>query len=236
MGAADETPVLVLGMPRSGTTLIERIVSSHPRVGGGGELTFWDQHGHGWVDAETSRLAEAADRLRGEYLQVLRGVSVDALRVTDKMPFNFLWIGLIRLALPEAAILHCRRSPIDTALSIHTTHFGPGLYLPTGGPELVGYYRAYERIMAHWRRAIPGARFLEVDYEALTAEPEPAIRAMLEACGLDWDEACLHPERNRRRVATASKWQARQPIHRASVERWRRYAPWLGPLAALTPK
>jgi hypothetical protein len=149
------------------------------------------------------------------------------------MPFNFLWAGLIHLAFPRATIIHCRRAAIDTALSIHQTLFHPGLALPTGGSQLVAYFRSYQRLTDHWRRVLPAERFIEVEYEALTLDPEPAIRRLVAACGLPWADACLRPERNPRAVKTPSKWQTRQPIYRHSVDRWRRYEPWLGPLRAL---
>jgi hypothetical protein len=164
---------------------------------------------------------------------VLREIGPKAVRVTDKMPFNFLWAGLIHLAFPRATVIHCRRAAIDTALSIHQTHFHPGLAFPTGGVELVAYFRSYRRLTDHWRRVLPADRFIEVDYEDLTHAPEPAIRRIIARCGLKWDDACLRPEQNPRVVKTPSKWQTRQPIYRDSVERWRRYEPWLGPLRAL---
>jgi hypothetical protein len=149
------------------------------------------------------------------------------------MPFNFLWAGLIHLALPRATIIHCRRAAIDTALSNHQTLFHPGLAFPTGGAKLVAYFRSYQRLTDHWRRVLPPERFIEVRYEDLTREPEPIIRRIVAACDLPWDDACLRPELNPRSVKTPSKWQTRQPIYRHSVERWRRYEPWLGPLHAL---
>jgi tetratricopeptide (TPR) repeat protein len=239
LGSSDVTPVLILGMPRSGTTLVEQIVSAHPEVGGGGELHFWNQRGAEWhrsvadgndrlfVDGEF--LAEAV----ADYLGVLRAIAPTAARVTDKMPFNFLWAGLIHVAFPRAIIIHCRRAAIDTALSIHQTHFRPGLAFPTGGTELVAYFRDYQRLIDHWRSVLPADRFIEIDYEDLTRTPEPVIRRIIAACGLAWHDACLRPESNPRAVNTPSKWQARQPIYRTSIARWRRYEPWLGPLRAL---
>jgi tetratricopeptide (TPR) repeat protein len=234
LGSSDATPVLIMGMPRSGTTLVEQIVSSHPDAGAGGELHFWNQRGTAWrrsgADAmEAPFLARAA----ADYMGVLRGVAPAAARVTDKMPFNFLWAGLIHTAFPRATIIHCRRAAVDTALSIHQTHFHPSLPFPTGGSELVEYFRCYQRLMDHWRSVLPPDRFLEIDYEELTRAPEPVIRRILAGCGLPWHEACLRPESNPRRVNTPSKWQARQPIYRNSVGRWRRYEPWLGPLGEL---
>jgi hypothetical protein len=239
LGGPDATPVLIIGMPRSGTTLVEQIVSMHPEVGAGGELNFWNERGAAWhrtgaAGNETPFLAtEFLAKAAADYLRVLRTMAPKAARVTDKMPFNFLWAGLTHLAFPRAVIIHCCRAAVDTALSIHQTHFNPSLAFPTGGAELVAYFRCYQRVTDHWRRVLPPDRFLEVDYEELTREPEPIIRRIIAACGLGWHDACLRPESNPRAVKTPSKWQTRQPIYRTSVARWRRYEPWLGPLRAL---
>ena len=234
LGIGDATPILIIGMPRSGTTLVEQIVSMHPEVGAGGELNFWNERGAAWRQSgaagnRTPFLAKAA----ADYLRVLRTVAPRAARVTDKMPFNFLWAGLIHVAFPRAIIIHCRRAAVDTALSIHQTHFHPSVAFPTGGAELVAYFRSYQRLVDHWRSVLPADRFIEVDYEDLTTAPEPVIRRIIAACGLAWHDACLRPESNPRAVKTPSKWQTRQPIYRTSVARWRRYEPWLGPLRAL---
>jgi tetratricopeptide (TPR) repeat protein len=244
LGSCDATPVLILGMPRSGTTLVEQIVSMHPEVGAGGELNFWNERGAAWhrsvaaenrtpVVAQEFVTQEFLAKAAADYLGVLRAIAPKAARVTDKMPFNFIWAGLIHLAFPRAIIIHCRRAAVDTALSIHQTHFHPGLAFPTGGAELVAYFRSYQRISDHWRSVLPPDRFLAVDYEDLTRAPEPVIRRIIAACGLTWHDACLRPESNPRAVKTPSKWQTRQPIYRTSVARWRRYEPWLGPLRAL---
>ncbi|HEY6301844.1 MAG TPA: sulfotransferase [Terriglobales bacterium] len=234
LGSLDATPVLIIGMPRSGTTLVEQIVSMHPEVGAGGELHFWNQRGAAWhrsvvAGNEGPFIAKVA----ADYLGALRAIAPTAARVTDKMPFNFLWAGLIHLAFPRAIIIHCRRAAVDTALSIHQTHFHPSLPFPTGGAELVAYFRSYQRLIGHWRSVLPADRFIEVDYEDLTRAPESLIRRIIAASGLAWHDACLRPESNPRAVKTPSKWQTRQPIYRTSVARWRRYEPWLGPLRAL---
>jgi tetratricopeptide (TPR) repeat protein len=231
--ADDETAVLILGMPRSGTTLIERVVSSHPAVAGGGELAFWNEHARAWVDAEPDVLAPAANGLREDYLRVLRAIGPDALRVTDKMPFNFLWIGLVHRLLPRARVVHCRRNPVDTCLSVYTTQFAQSWGFASDRADLASYYRQYLRLMEHWRAVLPPDRFIDVDYEEATAAPEAFARRLLASCGLPWDPACLQPERNPDVVKTASKWQARQPVYRTSVERWRNYEPWLGELRDL---
>jgi tetratricopeptide (TPR) repeat protein len=232
LGSGDATPVLIIGMPRSGTTLVEQIVSMHPEVGAGGELNFWNQRGPAWSGSaadEDAFLAKAA----ADYLGVLRAIAPTAARVTDKMPFNFLWAGLIHVAFPRAIIIHCRRAAVDTALSIHQTHFHPSMPFPTGGSELVAYFHSYQRLINHWRSVLPADRFIDVDYEDLTRAPEPVIRRIIAACGVAWHDACLRPESNPRAVKTPSKWQTRQPIYGTSVARWRRYQPWLGSLRAL---
>jgi len=234
LGTGDAAPILIIGMPRSGTTLVEQIVSSHPEVSAGGELNFWNERGAAWHQAgPAGSKAPFLRQAAAHYLGVLRAIGPKSVRVTDKMPFNFLWAGLIHLAFPRATIIHCRRAAIDTGLSIHQTLFHPGLAFPTGGSKLVAYFRSYQRLTDHWRKVLPADRFLEVEYEDLTREPEPVIRRIIAGCGLPWQDACLRPERNPRAVKTPSKWQTRQPIYRDSVERWRRYEPWLGPLRAL---
>jgi tetratricopeptide (TPR) repeat protein len=264
LGSSDATPVLIIGMPRSGTTLVEQIISMHPEVGAGDELHFWNERGAAWHRSDVAGNGAAGNAAAGsaaagnetpfvgpefpatefvapeflakaaaDYLGVLRAISPTAARVTDKMPFNFLWAGLIHLTFPHAVIIHCRRAAVDTALSIHQTHFHPGLAFPTGGDELVAYFRSYQRLTDHWRSVLPADRFIEVDYEELTRAPEPVIRRIIAACGLAWHDACLRPESNPRAVRTPGKWQTRQKIYRTSVARWRRYEPWLGPLRAL---
>src|SRR5581483_7299751 len=164
-----------------------------------GELNFWNQCGAAWhASGAIGKEKTFLDKAAADYMGVLREISPTAARVTDKMPFNFLWAGLIHLAFPRAIIIHCRRASVDTALSIHQTHFHPGLTFPTGGAELVAYFRGYQRITEHWRKVLPPERFIEIDYEELTRTPEPVIRRMMAACGLSWHDACLHPETNER--------------------------------------
>jgi tetratricopeptide (TPR) repeat protein len=233
-GDPSELPVLVLGMPRSGTTLVEQIVSSHPQVGAGGELRFWNERAPAEIELafDPARLrATAAD-----YVAQLRQIAPTAKRVTDKNPFNFLWIGQIHLALPHARIIHCSRNPVDTCLSIYFTRFATRQDFAYDRGDIAFYYRQYERIMAHWRAVLPDGHLLEVDYEALIADRDTLTRRMIAFCGLEWDDACLAPEQNPRVVRTASMWQARQPVYRSSIERWRRYEPWLGELRGLLPR
>ena len=224
-GRRDATPILILGLPRTGTTLVEQILSAHPAVQAGGELPFWTEH-----EATADPAASAA-----EYLRLLRGLARAAGRVTDKSPFNILQAGLIHTALPDATIILCSRSPIDTALSIHRTYFNQHVDFPTGGDALVAAIRAVERLAAHWHAVLPADRLHALAYEDLVADPEPAIRRLLSACGLPWSDACLRPEENPRMVHTPSRWQVRQPISTGATGAWRRYRSWLGPLSALQP-
>lgn len=233
-GNSDRTPVFIVGMPRSGTSLIEQIISSHPEAAGAGELAFW--RGRLQISLKAGAGALNKEFLSDnavEYLQDLRVTSKTALRVCDKDPFNFLAVGLIHLAFPNAAIVHCRRNPLDTALSIHQTHFSKMTGMPNGGDDLVRYFRSYERLMRHWRQVLPEGRMYEVDYERLTYDPHSQIPKLIQHLGLNWDPACLHPHLNSRLVQTPSGWQVRQSINTGSVGRWKHYEPWLGPLAAL---
>ena len=232
-GVEDATPILIVGMPRSGSTLTEQILSSHPEVGAGGELEFW--HGRDTPREDVWSLtstAEATRRLADDYLATLRRFGPGAKRVTDKALNNFLRLGLIHRILPNATLIHCRRNPIDTALSIFTTNFDYEYAASRG--DLVFFFRQYQRLMAHWREVLPPDRLIDVDYEVLVGDPEPQARRLIAACGLDWNDACLKPQCNTRKITTASLWQARQPIYRTSVERWRRYEPWLGEFRELS--
>jgi tetratricopeptide (TPR) repeat protein len=226
----DATPILIVGLPRSGTTLVEQILSAHPAIAGAGELPFWNAQ----ASAQLANLAGPALAAAAKtYVRTLRAVAPRARHVTDKMPFNLQWAGLIHLALPRATIICCHRHPADTAVSIHQTQFNPRMAFPTGGAALVGYIRATRRLACHWRQVLPVERFIDLEYETLVTSPEPAIRRLIAAIGLPWNPACLHPERNRRAVKTPSKFQARQPISAAAIGRWRDYAPWLGDLEPL---
>jgi tetratricopeptide (TPR) repeat protein len=231
---SDARPIFIFGMPRSGTTLLEQILSCHPDVRAGGELPFWNERGSAWerVDSEEARAGQLASSA-ADYQRLLNGLRSGGTHVTDKNPLNFQWAGLVYAALPHAILIHCRRDPLDTALSIHQTHFNPRMSFPTGGEALVGYIRAYQRLCAHWRAVLPPERFIEIDYEDLVADPDEVIRGLVAASGLEWNPACLHPERNARAVKTPSKWQARQPIYRHAHGRWRAYEPWLGKLSRL---
>jgi tetratricopeptide (TPR) repeat protein len=169
-GSESDLPVLIVGMPRSGTTLIEQILSSHRDIGGAGELSFWiDRQGLVGAVLAGALQPDQLNRVAEDYLALLRAAAREARRATDKMPANFLILGLIQLALPRARIIHCRRDPVDTCLSIWSTPFGNPLDFAHDRSDIVFYYQQYARLMAHWRHAIPAGRFFEIDYEALVA-------------------------------------------------------------------
>ena len=229
-----DLPVFIVGIPRSGSTLVEQILSSHPAVAAGGELSFWQDRFKDWQPTSFDSIeAGVVEKAASEFHARLRAIGPRALRVTDKSLFNFELLWLLRLVHPDARIIHCRRSPIDNCLAIFFTNFSRRHDYAWDRGDLVFFYRQYERLMDHWRRLLSADRFTEVDYETLIAQPEAETRRLVDFCGLEWDEACLAPERNRRVVKTASLWQVRQPVYKTSVERWRHYEPWLGELREL---
>ncbi len=233
-GIEDETPLLIVGLPRSGTTLVEQILSRHPEIGGGGEQAYWIKRGRAASVLEATNLTiEAGREMAEQYLSLLRRLAPFSARVIDKLPFNVLCLGLIHLLLPKARFIQCRRHPVDTCLSIYFTHFQQSVSFTNDKAALAAAYREYARLMDHWRAVLPAECLFEVEYEKLVSDPERVTRELVAFTGCGWDEACLEPERNDRPVATASLWQARQPVYSSSVARWRRYEPWLGELRSL---
>jgi len=238
-GDSSPVPVFIVGMPRSGTSLVEQILASHPLVFGAGELEDFGRLANALrladgAPAFPDRVDELADEaltgLGADYLAVLRARAPQATRITDKMPHNFQHIGLIHLALPGAKIIHVRRNPVDTCLSCFSRVFsGEHAYSHDLG-ELGRYWRAYDGLMAHWRSVLPPGVMLEVDYERIVADLEAEARRMLEHCGLDWSERCLRFHETARQVRTASAPQVRQPLYGSSIGRWQAYAGRLGPL------
>jgi tetratricopeptide (TPR) repeat protein len=236
-GSDWDGPLLVVGMPRSGTTLVEQILSSHPEITAGGELGFWQERAAGFEVDRHGRIDPAwLSQTAADYRSVLTEFSTTSLRITDKLPQNFYYTGLVHLVFPRARIIHCRRHPIDTCLSIYFQNFGGRIDYAYDRGDLLAVYRQYQRLMAHWRKVLPADCFFEIQYEELVAEREPWTRKMIQFSGLEWDDACLQPQRNRRPVRTASVWQARQPVYQTSVARWRNYEPWLGCLRDLLPE
>ena len=231
-GDPSPVPVFIVGMPRSGTTLLEQMLAAHPGADGAGELSFWGEAAarrHDLPPAET----EPLDGLARAYLERLRSTRREALRVIDKMPANLMHLGLIHAALPNARIIHMRRDPIDTCLSIYFQHFEPTLTYANDLADLADYCRRCDQVMAHWRRILPSGSMIEVDYEAMVTAPRATLEGVLRFIDLAWDDRCLAFHTARRTVITASKWQARQKINTGSIGRWRRYEAFIEPLLGL---
>jgi tetratricopeptide (TPR) repeat protein len=228
-------PVFIIGMPRSGTTLAEQILASHPAVFGAGELMFWNTASATYESLQLNNdtSADVITKLGNDYLRFLGDLSSDALRVVDKMPANFLSLGLIHEVLPRARIIHMRRNALDTCLSIYFQHFKTGHSYANDLGDLAHYYAQYSRLMQHWRSIMPEDALLDVPYEGLVDDQEHWSRKMLEFVGLPWDVQCLDFHQTNRSVITASKWQVRQKMTRSSVDRWRNYEQFLGPLRNL---
>lgn len=234
-GTPEAKPLFVVGMYRSGTTLVEQILSSHPLITAGGELTAWRAE-EIEIDPATGAFDPARSRSAIErYLFVLQRIGPTAARVTDKLPFNCFRLGAIHALLPNARIIHCQRDPIDTCLSIYSHPVTSRVGFAARKGDLAFCYRQYLRVMDHWRNVLPTHVFTDVQYERLIVDREGETRRLIAFAGLDWDDSCLSPERNRRPINTASAWQARQPVYATSMQRWRHYEPWLGELRQLLP-
>jgi tetratricopeptide (TPR) repeat protein len=233
--SASEMPVLVVGMMRSGTSLAEQIIASHPAVHGAGELAFWSQAVRQHHAALTKGLPDESTRkeLATAYLRELVARSGGARRVVDKAPINAEYLGIIHSVFPHARIIAMRRDPIDTCLSCYFQQFSPSLNFTMDLSDLARYYREHQRLMAHWRAVLPAGSMLEIPYSQLVAGQEHWTRRMLEFLGLEWDPRCLDFHMTQRTVATASAWQVRQKMYGDSVQRWRHYAKFIGPLRDL---
>jgi len=244
-GHPDKTPIFIVGMPRSGTTLLEQVFHSHRDVFGAGELgfmpqlvreqfkdmrTFEDKLKAGEVTNQTFRDMGAA------YLEKVREIEPDSPFITDKMPHNFVQVGFIKLALPNAKIIHSYRNPIDNAFAIFKQIFAnDGHQYGYDLVELGQYHNQYRELMAHWNSIFPG-QILENRYEDIVADLEKQTRKVLDFCGLDWDPNCLNFHESERAVRTASVAQVRQPIYSGSVEKWRKYEAQLQPLIRVLEK
>ncbi|MGJ4947190.1 sulfotransferase [Bradyrhizobium sp. HKCCYLS20291] len=237
-GDPSEAPVFVIGMPRSGTSLVEQTLASHPAVHGAGEVNYFAAAVANFTDPARGdypeMLAKLSDAdimtLARSYLDRFSSLPADTRRVVDKMPSNFLFAGLIHLALPNARIIHVRRNPIDTCLSCYTQLFAEPQPFAYDLAELGRYYRAYDALMSHWRTVLPEGVLLEVTYEDMVRDFEAHARKIVAHCGLAWDDACLSFHDNDRPVNTASLVQVRKPLFSGSVGRWRMYGDRLRPL------
>jgi tetratricopeptide (TPR) repeat protein len=228
-------PVFVVGMPRSGTSLMEQIIASHPSAKGAGELEFWNQVARDRAaEIKAGPLGESTrHELAEAYLRVLESKGGEALRIVDKLPGNSDYLGVIHSVFPNARIIYMRRDPIDTCLSCYFQHFSVALGFTMDLSDLAHYFREHERLMAHWRAVLPPGSILEVPYEELVGDQAAWTRKILDFLGLEWDERCLDFHKTKRQVVTASTWQVRQKIYKTSVQRWRQYEKSIGPLLDL---
>ncbi len=225
-GHDDPTPVFIVGMPRSGTSLIEQILSSHPQVSTGGELKYLEEL---YLETDLS-LPAGFGQLGKKYSQALeRHRENSSIHVTDKMPNNFRFIGLIRRALPMAKIIHCVRTPLDTCFSCYKQDFGEGYEYSFDLEVLGAYYLLYQKLMQHWHDVSPG-HILDVHYENVINNIEDETRKMLTHCNLDWDDSCLNFYNSNKVIRTASRDQVNRPIYNKSVKRWEHYEQFLEPL------
>ena len=235
-GSSDsERPVFVVGMPRSGTTLIAQIIHSHAAARSAGELAFWPDVVQKHATAIRQRPPDESlkRKLGSAYLGVLAGRFPDGLRVVDKTPFNSDYLGVIHSVFPKARIIYVRRDPVDACLSCYFQPFSPALNFTMDPADLAHYYREHQRLAGHWRRVLPAEILLEVPYAGLIGAQEEWTRKILEFLGLEWDRQCLEFYKTERRVLTASYWQVRQPIYTTSAGRWRNYQRFIGPLLGL---
>lgn len=233
-------PIFIVGMPRSGTTLVEQIIASHPKVYGAGELTYFNDIVQNPVIVNKKKLyfPENIPHLTREfyhsftenYLSHLRHYSTCAKHITDKMPQNFSVIGLIHALFPHAKIIHVKRNPIDVCLSCYTKLFSKGQHYSYDLTELGQYYNCYEMIMSHWRHILPANAWLDVNYEEVIQNTEAEAKRLITYCNLSWDPACLAFYESKRTVRTASFMQVRQPVYTTSLNRWRRFENELAPL------
>lgn len=232
---SSELPVFVLGMPRSGTTLVEQILASHPHVHGAGELSVLNRtlDAQGNFPQDFAQCPPATLQVLGErYLAAIEPLAQGKRRLIDKMPANFFYAGLIALMLPGARIIHCRRDPVDTCLSCYSKQFGGEQRFSYEQTELGRFHRDYQALMAHVRTVLPAERFIEVDYEAVVDDLEGQARRLVDFIDLPWDAACLDFHTTERVVRTASVAQVREPIYRTSKGRWHAHAAHLAPLLA----
>ena len=227
--------MFVVGMMRSGTSLVEQIIASHPLAVGAGELLYWGGVEHKYPEFLRKSVPEGAEarKLADAYLKVLLTHSKEAERVVDKTPANVDYLGLILSVLPHARIICMRRDPIDTCLSNYFQDFANAAAFAMDLDDLAHYYREHHRLVSHWRAVLPQDVFLEVPYAELVTDSELWSRRILEFIGLEWDDRVLEFHKTERAVLTASHWQVRQKMYSSSVGRSKHYQKYIGPLLPL---
>jgi tetratricopeptide (TPR) repeat protein len=232
-------PIFIVGMPRSGTSLVEKILASHSEVYGAGELDYMFALGTSRFLGESNNFEYQSldsyaqstfEEVGKTYLEKIRLLNDEASRITDKMPFNMMMVGLIKIALPNAKIVHCVRDARDTCLSIFKQNFTTGNYRFAYNLKAVAqFHNQYRVLMRHWHETMPGAIY-DISYEALTQDPEHEIRKLLSACDLEFQESCVSFNKTEAVVKTASAFQVRQPMYTSSVNLWEKYEQFLGPM------
>jgi hypothetical protein len=229
------TPVFVVGMPRSGTSLVYQIICSHPLAAGVGESPFWLQMMSKHDNAIRERMIDESLRetLAESYLSTLRAQSKSATRIVDKAPLNSDVLGVIHSVFPNARIIYMQRNPLDTCVSCYFQAFPLTLNFKLDLGDLAHFYKEHQRLIEHWRAVLPPGTILDVPYAELVADQEVWTRKILDFIGLEWSENCLNFQQSDRSVVTASYWQVRQTIYATSVGRWRNYEKFIGPLLTL---
>ncbi len=238
-GSNDETPVLIVGMPRSGSTLLEQVLTSHSEVAGVGEsaalsnmmrdLKLPEHNGAALVHMIKNMTQKDTEILAQKYLHEIRSAAPDAKRIVDKKLHNFELLGLFARMFPKGRVLHARRDPMDNCVSCYMQPLGPWHSYTRDLGNLGRYYCAYDKLMKHWATVLP-IKIMDVAYEDTVADTEGTARRVIDFLGLDWDPACLDFQNSEKRARTLSVWQVRQPVYQTSVQRWRRYDKHLGPL------
>ena len=225
-GSESKRPIIIVGMPRSGTTLTEQVLASHPDVFGAGELRYIGVIADKLADHASG--AAAYSGFANSYLDQIGALAPTAARIIDKNPLNFEYLGLIGRLLPSARVIHCRRDPRDVAVSCYFQNFTTGQEWSFDLADIGTYFKAYRRLMDHWEDVLP-MPVMAIDYEDMVGDVEATARRIVDFVGLPWDPACLAFHTAERAVRTASQWQVRQPIYRRSAGRWRRHAQHLAP-------
>ena len=221
------TPIFIVGMPRSGTTLVEQIISSHPLVNAGGELPFIKKFG-GYLGTEVSKINKFSLRkFRENYLKKLSSISKNCSIMTDKLPHNFRYLGLITAVFPNAKIVHVKRDPIAVCWGNFKQYFeSQSLGYCYSLDDTISYYKLYENLMTFWQKSF-GNRIYNLNYELLTINQQTETRKLIQHIGLDWNEKCLYPQSNTRTVKTASNIQVRKRVYQGSSEQWKKYEPFI---------
>lgn len=233
VGFKDESMIFIIGMPRSGTSLVDQILSSHKLIEGVGELDTMKHiiNSREYPYNFENYSGHIFEELGYNFIQAINTIGVKEPKIIDKMPDNFRLLGVLQLLLPRSKIIHCKRNPIDTCLSIYTNHFNGIQNFSYDQVELGTYYKLYQDLMEHWKQVMPyPENFIEVQYEDVVADQEGQSRRLLDFLGMPWDDKCLEFYKTERSVKTASADQVRKPIYTSSVEKWKQYEELLQPL------